>query len=125
MNTQSTKTNSYGILLTDNVDMSWIKSITPQYHKQFCKFIVDTKSNKVIIGMDVHADGIHYTSYDNINYIYGGNIFFNDSHIVYESTLNIDKNLNSQNPNFDDPRIILSSELIEKINATLLSWVIL
>ena len=123
MNSQSTNTNSYGILLTDNVDLSWVQSVTPQYHKQFCKFIVDTKANKVVLGMDVHADGTHYTGYENIDYIYGGNIFFNDGHIVYESTLNIDKNLNSKNPNFDDPRIIIDSELIEMINATLLSWV--
>ena len=44
---------------------------------------------------------------------------------VYESTLNIDKNLKSENPNFDDPRIVLDGELIEQINSTLLSWVIL
>ena len=125
MNNLSAETDSYGILLTDNVDLSWIKSITPKYHNEFCKFIVDTKANKVVVGMDIHADGTHFTGYENMDAIFGGNIYFNDGHIVYESTLNIDKNLSSQKPNFDDPRIILDNDLIETINGTLLSWVIL
>lgn len=123
MNNLANTTNAYGILLTDNVDLSWIRSITPRYHNDFSKFIVDIKTNKVVVGMDIHADGTHFTGYDTIDFIYGGNIYFDDGHIVYESTLNIDKNLQSAHPNFDDPRIIHDETLIEKINATLLSWV--
>ena len=90
MNNLSNITQSYGILLTDNVDMSWINSISPRYHNDFAKFIVDTRANKVVIGMDIHADGTHFTGYENIEQTYGGNIFFQDGHIVYESTLNIE-----------------------------------
>ena len=125
MNNLSTETDSYGILLTDNVDLNWIKSITPKYHNEFSKFIVDTKTNKVVVGMDIHADGTHFTGYENMDAIFGGNIYFDDGHIVYESTLNIDKNLKAKSPNFEDPRIILDKDLIELINSTLLSWVIL
>ena len=112
-------------MLTDNVDLEWLKGITPKYHNEFCKFIVDTKANKVIVGMDIHADGTHFTGYENMDYIFGGNIYFNDGHVVYESTLNIDKNLKATNPNFEDPRITVDKDLIEQINSTLLRWVIL
>ncbi len=125
MNNLDNTTQSCGILLTDNVDMSWIKGISPRYHNDFAKFIVDTVANKVVIGMDIHADGTHFTGYKNIERIYGGNIFFEDEHIVYESTLNIEKNLQLKNPNVSDPRIIVDESLIERINATLFSWVIL
>ena len=49
-------TDQRGIILTDNVDLNWVNSLTPRYHKEYVKFVVDVANNKVVIGMDVHAD---------------------------------------------------------------------
>ncbi len=125
-----------GIILTDNVDLNWINSLTPRYHKEYVKFVVDMKNNKVVIGMDVHADAEAILDCG-MEDLYGGNIY-PDGHIVYQSTLNVDKNVGPVEKKkgiFDflfkkdskpfNPRIITDKETIAYINTVLLEWVIL
>lgn len=136
MNNMSTEiTDQRGVILTDNVDLNWVNSLTPRYHKEYVKFVVDTKNNKVVIGMDVHADAEMILDAPK-EYLYGGNIY-SDGHIVYQSTLNVDKNLKikkekkkglfglfSKKENAtDNMRIITDKDTIDYINATLLAWV--
>ncbi len=132
-------TDQRGVILTDNVDLEWINSLTPRYHKEYVKFVVDMKNNIVVIGMDVHADAEILLD-AGIEDIYGGNIY-TDGHIVYQSTLNVDKNLKlygneEEQTGFlglfrkkkkrpDNMRIIIDRETIDFINTVLLSWVIL
>lgn len=125
MNNLDTNTSRDGILLTDNVDIDFLKEVSPRYHNDFIKFIVDTKNNKVVVGMDIHADGLSLIKNYDINHVYGGNIYFENKNIVYESTLNIDKNIEQSKIDFDDPRVILDSDMIDKITPTLFSWIIL
>ena len=125
-----------GIILTDNVDLEWINSLTPRYHKEYVKFVVDMQNNKVVIGMDVHADAEMLLG-TSVDYLYGGNIF-QDGHIVYQSTLNVDKNIRLQHETkqkgpfgfltknkqrSDNMRIITDKETIAYINTVLLEWV--
>ena len=45
MNQMSNKvTDQRGIILTDNVDLDWINSLTPRFHSDYVKFVVDTKT---------------------------------------------------------------------------------
>ncbi len=127
-----------GIVLTDNVDLEWVNSLTPRYHKEYVKFVVDMKNNKVVIGMDVHADAEILLGTPT-EYLYGGNIY-PDGHIVYQSTLNVDKNLKIVNKDKktgllglfrgkgktpENMRIITDKETIAYINTVLLEWVLL
>ena len=138
-NMSSIITDQRGVILTDNVDLEWINSLTPRYHKEYVKFVVDMKNNVVVVGMDVHADAEILLDAGTED-IYGGNIY-RDGHIVYQSTLNVDKNIrlygdeeeqgvffglfrrNKKKP--DNMRIIIDKETIDYINTVLLSWVIL
>ncbi len=138
-NMSSIITDQRGVILTDNVDLEWINSLTPRYHKEYVKFVVDMKNNVVVVGMDVHADAEILLDAGTED-IYGGNIY-RDGHIVYQSTLNVDKNIRlygdeeEQGVFFglfrrkkkkpDNMRIIIDKETIDYINTVLLSWVIL
>lgn len=130
------KNNPRGILLKENVDMNWLKKLEPRYHKDFIKFVVNTETNRVVVGMDVHKDAMVLLA-ENEDNLYGGNIYF-DGHIIYESTLNIQKNLEifennkpkgilkifNKNDSFKgNPRIITDKETIQMINSVLFSWV--
>ena len=53
-----------------------------------------------------------------------GNIFFGDGHIVYESTLNVEKN-EVIGMVSDNLCIIEDEELVNRVNAVLLAWVLL
>ena len=110
------------ITLTDNVNMEWLKSVTPRYFDEYIKFVVNVRTNRVFVGMDVHSDCVGWD--DDESDFFGGNIFFEDGHIEYESTLNVIENerLGTES---DDLRIITDVDFIERINAVLLSWVIL
>ncbi len=131
-------TDQRGIILTDNVDLEWIRKLEPRYHKEYAKFVVDMKKNKVVIGMDVHADAKMLLDSPEED-LYGGNIYFDDGHIVYQSTLNVDKNAAiankgpskglfgflKRNKRPDNMRIIEDRETINYINTVLLEWVLL
>ena len=145
-------TNGRGIILDDNVDMEWLKSITPRLNKEFCKFVINKETNKIAVGMYNHADACSLLGDSENNYanLYGGNIYFKDGSIVYQSTLNVRHNLelnekkdkkeskigflklvikknnnNSNNNNSDDisMRIITDNGLISIINSVLYSWI--
>lgn len=123
MNSQSPKTDHRGILLTDNVDMDWLKSIEPRYFPDFVKFTIDRAKNQVCVGMEVHKNCCLCDD-GNTNDIYGGNIYFEDGRIVYSSTLNIEKNMKAgQRP--ENMRIIEDPAMIELIDSVLKAWVIL
>ena len=87
-------TDQRGIILTDNVDLDWLNSLTPRFHSDYVKFVVDTKTNRVVVGMDVHADAQALLGAEE-NTLYGGNIY-KDGTIVYSSTLNVDKSLSAE-----------------------------
>ena len=41
-----------GLILTDNVDLDWLNSLSPRFHSDYVKFVVDTATNRVVIGME-------------------------------------------------------------------------
>lgn len=123
MNSQSTHTDHRGILLTDNVDLEWLKQIEPRYFPDYVKFTIDKNTNKICVGMEVHKD-CELCDAGKTDGIYGGNIYFDDGHIVYSSTLNVDKNLkNGQRP--ENMRIIEDEPTIEVIDSVLKAWVLI
>jgi hypothetical protein len=117
-------TNSRGIVLTDNVNLSWLRLVTPKFHPNYIKFVINIKTNKVCVGLDVHKDAQVILS-DSDEPLFGGNIYFNDGSIIYESTLNVSKNIKSGwfKTHPGNPRIITDPKLIESINNVLLTWV--
>ena len=126
MNQVNTNTDRRGIILTDNVNMEYLKEITPRYSEDFCKFVVNTELNQVCVGMDIHAQ-CDIVQGDG-SAVYGGNIFFEDGHIIYESTLNIRHNLKSSyfkrnRKENNNPRIIQDPDIIQIINAVLFAWI--
>ncbi len=136
-NMEKIVTDQRGLILTDNVDLNWLNSLTPRYHKEYVKFVVDMKNNKVAVGMDVPADAQVLLDVPE-EYLYGGNIF-SDGKIVYQSTLNVDKNLEllkkekrigifglfKKKPHVENMRIISDKETISYINRVLFAWVII
>ena len=127
-------TTDRGILLTENITMDDLKNITPRFHPDYIKFVVNVETNKVCVGMFNHADAcVILGDQDDL---YGGNIFFNDGNIIYTSTLNIKKNIKLKefkrklgldykhiDDNKHNPRIIEDKELISMINSILFSWI--
>ena len=87
-------TDQRGIILTNNVDLEWLNSLTPRFHSDYIKFVVDTKTNRVVVGMDVPADAQVLLGADEKT-LFGGNIY-RDGTIVYSSTLNVEKSLNAE-----------------------------
>ena len=121
VNSTSNEVPYNGILLTDNVNIAWLESVTPRYHQDFVKFILSTETNEVVVGMDIHADGVSNLSTADTSSVYGGNIFFADAHVEYESTLNIEKNL--QEGVFEDARVITDPKIVGRIEPVLRSWI--
>lgn len=123
-----------GIILTDTVDLAWLKSLEPQFYEDFIKFVVDTKTTRVCVGMDIHRDcavldGIYVIDPDNSDNLYGGNIIFEDGHIEYSSPLNVSKNIKNHSEGVlrkkfrGNPRIISDKDDIEMINNLLKPWI--
>ena len=107
-----------GIVLDTNINLDFLRQVKPQYFDDYIKFVVNTSTNQVAIGMQLHKSAV--IAQGDITNVYGGNIFLDDGHIIYESTLNVPKNIGRV---CDDMRIITDKELISTINATLFSWV--
>lgn len=139
MNDMPAHTEYNGVLLTDNVDMEWLKNLTPRYHPDMCKFVINTETTRVAVGMDVHADAeMLLENGKGAADLLGGNIFFEDGHIEYESTLNIPLNLDlkkrgkprgfaklfrRKEDSSANPRVITDKDTIEQMNAILFSWI--
>lgn len=107
-----------GIILDKNVGLDDLKSFEPKFFPDFIKFVINPKTNKVNIGMAVHAACL--PEMGDKDDLIGGNIFFNDGHVVWESTLNINKG-KEHDPN--NRRIVVDEESIEQFNQTLKAWV--
>ena len=107
-----------GIILNNNVGLEDLKAFKPRFFPDFIKFVINPKLNKVNIGMAVHAACLPEMG-DKEDLI-GGNIFFDDGHVVWESTLNINKG-KDHDPN--NRRIVIDKESIEQFNLILNAWV--
>lgn len=107
-----------GIILEKNLSLKDLKEFQPKFFPDFIKFVINPKLNKVNIGMAVHASCLPEMG-ENKDLV-GGNIFFSDGHVVWESTLNVNKG-KLHDPN--NRRIIIDEESIEKFNLTLKAWV--
>ncbi len=122
-----------GFVLNDNISLDELNNLEPSFFPNMIKFVVDKDTNRVAIGMKIHKTAEIFFGSNHGN-LYGGNIF-KDGHIVYESTLNINKNLENwkekhkhslfkKNAPFpDNPRIIVDKDIQDIINATLFDWV--
>lgn len=109
-----------GIILSENVDIEWLRSLNPQYFNDYIKFVIDVDNNRICVGMEIHRD-CEITLGSSLTSIYGGNLYF-DGHIVYESTLNIPHNI-SQKGFRGNPRIIVDPETTEMLDVILKSWI--
>lgn len=105
-----------GKILSDNVDLDDLKKIQPQFFPDFIKFVINPKINKVNVGMAVHASCL--PEMGDKNDLIGGNIFFEDGHVVWESTLNVMKGKEHDPAN---RRIITDKESIKDFELTLKS----
>ena len=121
--------DSRGILLTKPVDLDWLKQQEPQFFQEYVKFIVDVNSNEVCVGMKVHRDGCAMLSNSRAikteyidNNIYGGNLFYDSSSVVWESGLNMRHNIKNKTLG-KNPRILVDEKSIEKLEAILRKWV--
>ena len=114
-----------GIVLINIVDLDFFKRLEPQYFTEYIKFVVDLETKKVAVGMQLHASNLLSGNPENYR---GGNIFFEDGHIEYESTLNQKINIsirkNKKDKDFHvNPRIITNQDIINEINLVLFELV--
>lgn len=105
-----------GILLTDTIDFNWICSLEPQYFDDFCKFAINTETGEMVIGQSLHSSAKAFLGSDE-SVLYGGNIFFEDGHVEYDSTLNIDKQRGGT-----QGRVINDPNVIDYLNNILFQW---
>lgn len=122
MNNVDTEVGKLGIILDDNVDMGWLKSLIPRHFEDYVKFVVNPKTNQICVGMQVHRNCDPAMGGE--EELLGGNIFFADSHIEYESTLNVQRNL-AAGVWGETPRVIVDDNLIQQVDNVLKAWVIL
>jgi hypothetical protein len=123
MNSQNNKNLSrLGIILTDNVDLEWLRNIEPNFHGNRVKFDVNIKLNKVAVGMDVHSNTL--PEMGPTSDLLGGAVYTESGMLEYDSSLNIPIN-QKMNSHGDTMREIIDKDTIDKINNILLSWIIL
>ena len=122
MNNVETEVGKLGIILTDNVDIDWLRSLTPRHFEDYVKFVVNPNTNQVCVGMQVHRNCSQQMGPEDA--LLGGNIFFEDGHIEYESTLNVKRNLAAGQWG-ETPRIITDADLIQQVDNVLKAWMIL
>jgi len=118
------KIDPRGILLTEKVDVEWLKKLEPQYFKDFIKFDILLEENKVFVGMQIHshANGLLGGSQETREKLYGGNLFYEPLKIVWESGLNLFHN-NKLGAMHSDLRIIEDKATIQLLNTVLRNWV--
>ena len=105
-----------GVLLDERVSVDDLFALTPQYFSDYCKGIVNLGSKNIVVGMQVHRNGLAI-SRDPLENSYGFNVF-KDGSIVYESGLNVPFNI-ANGTDSDDMRIITNAGLIGEINEIL------
>ena len=112
-----------GILLTDTVNMDWLRSVRPRYYEDYIKFVVDFETGDVYVGMDFHADCVpgNIPSNEKDRRFRGGNIFFADGTILYESTLNIRGNI-TLGGTYEDIRHVTDEATIARVNDVLYKY---
>jgi hypothetical protein len=118
------KIDPRGILLTDKVDIAWLKKLEPQYFKDFIKFDILLEENKVFFGMQIHShtNGLLGGTAETREKLYGGNLFFEPVKIVWESGLNLFHN-NKLGATHSDLRLIEHKPTIKLLDAVLQNWV--
>ena len=121
--------DSRGILLTKQVDLDWLKQQEPQFFQEYIKFIIDINSREVCVGMKVHRDGCSMLSNPRAtkveyidNSVYGGNLFYEASSVVWESGLNMRYNIKNKTLG-KNPRILVDDKFIEELEGILRMWV--
>lgn len=115
-----------GILLSDQVNMDWLRSVTPRFYNDYIKFVVDFDSGRLYVGMDFHADCVpgDISAEERNRRFRGGNLFFSDGSVIYESTLNVAGNV-ALGGTYDDIRVVEDAQTIARIDAVLNDWVVL
>ena len=117
-----------GLLLTEKVDMDFLKNLTPQFFKEdnYIKFVIDATNNNVVVGMEIHSDCLDllasnrdYSLNFNDSDIWGGNLYY-DGTIVWTSTLNNSKNIKLREWG-SSPREITNLEVISRLTDILKS----
>lgn len=113
-----------GILLTDVVDLEWLRSVRPRFYNDYIKFVVDFDTRRLWVGMDFHADCVpgNIDSSERNRRFRGGNLYFDDASVVYESTLNVAGNI-ALGGVFDDIRHIEDAQTQRRVNDILWEWV--
>jgi len=112
------------MLLTEQVDVAWLKKIEPQYFKDFIKFDILLEESKVFVGMQIHShtNGLLGGSPETREKLYGGNLFYEPIKIVWESGLNLFHN-NKLGATHSDLRLIEDKATIGLLDAVLQKWV--
>ena len=112
-----------GILLTQKVNLQWLKDLSPQHFEDFIKFVIYPEQENVFIGMQIHshANGLLDGKESTRQKLYGGNLFY-DGHVEWESGLNVFHNerLNLTPSNF---RFIEDKETLICLNKILNKWI--
>ena len=112
-----------GVLLTQKVNIDWLKELEPQHFNDFIKFVVYPDQEQVFIGMQIHshANGLLGGKEITRQKLYGGNLFF-DGHVEWESGLNMlhNERLNLSPSNY---RYIEDTDTLFMLNQILLKWI--
>ena len=118
------KIDPRGILLTEQIDITWLKKLEPQFFKNFIKFDILPEENKVFFGMQIHshANGLLGGLQETREKLYGGNLFYEPVKIVWESGLNLFHN-NKLGATHDDLRLIVDKATIQRLDVILQKWV--
>lgn len=116
------KIDRNGLLLTYRVNIDFLKELEPQFFKNenYIKFVIDEKTNSVVVGMEIHRDCIEILASqreNELNFdestVWGGNLYY-DGHIVWTSSLNNSKNIKLREWG-DNPREIANSDTINRL----------
>jgi len=118
------KIDPRGILLTEKIDVAWLKNLEPQYFKDFIKFDILPEEDKVFFGMQIHShtNGLLGGTRETREKLYGGNLFYEPVNIVWESGLNLFHN-DKLGATYRDLRVIADKSTIQMLDAVLRKWV--
>jgi len=115
-----------GIVLTEQVDIDWLRNLNPQRFMKFIKFTIDPNSEKVCVGMEAHRNGgsvLGNGTSDYVNTLYGGNLFYDTNIVEWESGLNVRHNIKIGLEANQNPRFLTDKDTIERLERILRIWV--